>query len=426
MFPELREKGERARQAARRLAALDTSTKNNGLKAIADMIMEREPEILSANDHDIDAGQEAGLNESYLDRLLLTVHRLEGIAQDVLAVASLPDPVGETFDARSLPNGLRISKRRVPVGVIGVIYESRPNVTVDISALCLKSGNAVVLRGGKEAVHTNRALAEAIAEACQKSGIHEGAIQLIQTQDRSLVKEILTANQYIDMIIPRGGAGLHQFALQNATIPVITGGIGICHIYVDRNADPEKVIPIVHNAKVQRPTVCNALDTLLIHRDVAQDLLPKIADDLARSGVELRCEPRALQILMGHPSVRSAGPDDFDTEFLALVLALKVIDSVDEALDHIHQHSTHHSDAIITENYSTAMRFINEVDSAAVYVNASTRFTDGGQFGLGAEVAVSTQRLHARGPMSLKELTTYKWVVFGEGQVRESEGPAEK
>ncbi len=419
MFPELKEKGERARQAARRLAVLDAATKNNALKAIAETIMEREPEILSANDHDIDAGQEAGLSEAYLDRLLLTVHRLEGIAQDVLAVAGLPDPVGETFDARSLPNGLRISKRRVPVGVIGVIYESRPNVTVDISALCLKSGNAAILRGGKEAVNTNRALAGAIAEACKKSGVPEGAIQLFQSQDRALVKEILTANQYIDMIIPRGGAGLHKFALQNATIPVITGGIGVCHVYVDRNADPEKVIPIVHNAKVQRPTVCNALDTLLIHRDVAQDLLPKIAQDLAEAGVEMRCDQRALQILMGHPSVRSAGPDDFDTEFLSLVLAIKVVESIDEALDHIHQHSTQHSDAIITENYSTAMRFINEIDSAAVYVNASTRFTDGGQFGLGAEVAVSTQRLHARGPMGLKELTTYKWVVFGEGQIRE-------
>ena len=419
MFPELREKGERARQASRQLAILNTATKNKALKAIAETIMEREPEILSANDHDIDAGQEAGLSEAYLDRLLLTVHRLEGIAQDVHAVAGLPDPVGETFDARTLPNGLRISKRRVPVGVIGVIYESRPNVTVDISALCLKSGNVALLRGGREAVHTNRALAEAIAEACKKSNVPEGAIQLIQSQDRTLVKEMLTAPQYLDMIIPRGGADLHTFALENATIPVITGGIGVCHIYVDRNADPAKAIPIVHNSKVQRPTVCNALDTLLIHTDVAQDLLPKIADDLAEVGVEMRCDPRALKVLMGHPSVRSAGPDDFDTEFLSLVLAVKVVDNLDQAMDHIHKHSTHHSDAIITENYSQAMRFINEVDSAAVYVNASTRFTDGGQFGLGAEVAVSTQRLHARGPMSLKELTTYKWVVFGEGQVRE-------
>jgi glutamate-5-semialdehyde dehydrogenase len=419
MFPELKQKGERARRAARRLAVLDSTTKNRALKAIAETIMEREPEILSANDHDIDTGQEAGLSEALLDRLLLTVHRLEGMANDVLAIAAMADPVGETFDAYTLPNGLRVGKRRVPVGVIGVIYESRPNVTVDISALCLKSGNAAILRGGKEALNTNRALAAAVAEACQKSGVPDGAVQLMQSQDRALVREILTASQYIDIIIPRGGAGLHEFALKNATIPVITGGIGICHIYVDRSADPKKVIPIVHNSKVQRPTVCNALDTLLIHRDVAQDLLPKIADDLAAAGVELRCEPRALRTLMGHPAARTAGPRDFDTEFLSLVLAVKVVDSLDEALDHIYQHSTQHSDAILTEDYSQAMRFINEVDSAAVYVNASTRFTDGGQLGLGAEVAVSTQRLHARGPMGLKELTTYKWVVFGDGQVRE-------
>ncbi len=419
MFAELKDKGERARHASRRLATLNTTVKNKALKAIAETLMEQEPAILSANDHDVDAAQEAGLSEPMLDRLLLTVHRLEAIANDVLAVAALPDPVGEMFEAQTLPNGLRIAKRRVPVGVIGVVYESRPNVTVDISALCLKSGNAAILRGGKEATHTNHALAEAITAGCERSGIPQGAIQLIQSPDRALVKEILTASQYIDMIIPRGGASLHQFALDNATIPVITGGIGICHTYVDQGADPAKVIPIVHNAKVQRPTVCNALDTVLIHRDVAQDLLPKIADDLARAGVELRCEPRALEILIGHPAARSAGPNDFDTEFLSLVLAVKVVDSLDEAIEHIYRHSTRHSDAIITEDYSHAMRFVDEVDSAAVYVNASTRFTDGGQFGLGAEVAVSTQRLHARGPMGLKELTTYKWVVFGDGQVRE-------
>jgi glutamate-5-semialdehyde dehydrogenase len=419
MFAELKDKGERARHASRRLATLNTTVKNKALKAIAETLMEQEPAILSANDHDVDAGQEAGLSEPMLDRLLLTVHRLEAIANDVLTVAALPDPVGEMFEAQTLPNGLRIAKRRVPVGVIGVIYESRPNVTVDISALCLKSGNAAILRGGKEAAHTNHALAEAITTGCERVDIPQGAIQLIQSPDRALVKEILTASRYIDMIIPRGGASLHQFALDNATIPVITGGIGICHTYVDQSADPAKVVPIIHNAKVQRPTVCNALDTVLIHRDVAADLLPKIADDLARVGVELRCEPRALEVLIGHPAARSAGPNDFDTEFLSLVLAIRVVDSLDEAIEHIYRHSTHHSDAIITEDYSHAMRFVDEVDSAAVYVNASTRFTDGGQFGLGAEVAVSTQRLHARGPMGLKELTTYKWVVFGDGQVRE-------
>jgi glutamate-5-semialdehyde dehydrogenase len=306
----------------------------------------------------------------------------------------------------------------VPIGVIGVIYESRPNVTADVAALCLKSGNAAILRGGTEAVHSNRALADAISVGCEKAGVSPDAVQLVKAQDRALVKDMLTAHRYIDMIIPRGGPGLHQFALENATIPVISGGTGICHVYVDESADPQKALPIVFNAKVQRPTVCNALDVLLIHDAVAGDLLPKIADDLARAEVALRCDPRALAILQGHPRASAAGPDDFYTEFLSLVLAVRVVESLDEALDHISQHSTQHSDAIVTEDYSNAMRFVDEVDSAAVYVNASTRFTDGGEFGLGAEVAVSTQRLHARGPMALRELTTYKWVVLGDGQVR--------
>lgn len=418
MSPEMKELGERARQVARRLRTLGTDTKNKALEAISSTILERQADILHANAQDIENGKAAGLSAPLLERLQLNESRLAGIAKDVLAVAALPDPVGETFEARVLPNGLRVSKRRVPIGVIGAIYESRPNVTVDIASLCLKSGNAAILRGGSEATHSNRALAEAVATGCEKAGVPRDAIQLVRSQDRALVKEMLTANQYIDMIIPRGGASLHEFALKNATIPVITGGIGICHIYVDETADPQKVTPIIYNAKVQRPTVCNALDTLLIHSSVAGDLLPVIAAELARAQVELRCDPRAYAILRDHPLARPAGPDDFDTEFLALVLAIKVVDSLDEALEHIHRHSTGHSDAILTENYSHAMRFIDEVDSAAVYVNASTRFTDGGQFGLGAEVAISTQRLHARGPMALRELTTYKWVILGDGQVR--------
>jgi glutamate-5-semialdehyde dehydrogenase len=418
MFEELEKLGERARQVSRRLRTLNTDVKNDALSAIAETILERRADILSANEKDLEAGRAAGQNEHLLERLLLNDARLEGISSDVRSVAGLPDPVGESFDARTLPNGLRISKRRVPIGVIGVIYESRPNVTVDIAALCLKSGNAAILRGGKEAVHSNRALAGAISAGCKKAGVLGEAVQLVQTQDRALVKDMLTANEYIDMIIPRGGPGLHRFAIENATIPVITGGLGICHVYVDEGADPDKVLPIVYNAKVQRPTVCNALDVLLIHDGVANKLLPKIADDLARAKVELRCDPRALEILQDHPLARAAAPADFDTEFLSLVLAVRVVDSLDQALDHIHQHSTQHSDGIITENYSHAMRFVDEVDSAAVYVNASTRFTDGGQFGLGAEVAISTQRLHARGPMALRELTTFKWVILGDGQVR--------
>jgi glutamate-5-semialdehyde dehydrogenase len=418
MFTELEKLGKRARQVARLLRTLDTNVKNNALLAIAETVLESEFDILSANSKDIEAGQAAGLDEHMLERLLLTESRIESIADGVRSVAALPDPVGESFDARTLPNGLRISKRRVPIGVIGVIYESRPNVTVDIAALCLKSGNAAILRGGKEAVHSNRALADTVSAGCEKAGVPGDAVQLVETQDRALVKDMLTAHQYIDMIIPRGGPGLHAFALENATIPVITGGMGICHIYVDESADPQKVLPIVYNAKVQRPTVCNALDVLLVHSAAASDLLSQIADDLARAEVTLRCGPRALAILRGHPLVSAAGPDDFDTEFLSLVLAVRVVDSLEEALDHIGQHSTQHSEAIITEDYSNAMRFLDVVDSAAVYVNASTRFTDGGEFGLGAEVAISTQRLHARGPMALRELTTYKWVILGDGQVR--------
>jgi glutamate-5-semialdehyde dehydrogenase len=418
VLDELGELGARARQAARRLRTLDTNTKNDGLRAIADVILERQSDILLANSRDIAAGQKDGLDEHLLERLLLTEARIESIAADVRSVAALPDPVGESLDARTLPNGLQVSKRRVPIGVIGVIYESRPNVTVDVSALCLKSGNAAILRGGKEAAHSNRALVDAISIGCEGVGVPGEVIQLVASQDRALVKDMLTASEYIDMIIPRGGSGLHKFARENATIPVITGGIGICHIYVDESANLDKAIPIVHNAKVQRPTVCNALDVLLVHSAVADDLLPRIADDLARAEVELRCGPRALAILRDRSRVSAAGPQDFDTEFLSLVLAVQVVDSLDEALEHVHQHSTQHSDAILTENYGNAMRFVDEVDSAAVYVNASTRFTDGAQLGLGAEVAISTQRLHARGPMALRELTTYKWVVLGDGQVR--------
>jgi len=418
MSDEIELKGKAARRAALRLAILDTETKNHALRGIAEQLIARQDAILEANARDVAAGRTAGLSEAMIDRLLITPQRLQAIAQDVLAVVTLPDPVGEVFDGTTLPNGLQVAKRRVPIGVIGVIYESRPNVTVDVSVLCLKSGNAVILRGGKEAAHTNAVLTHVIVEACCAHSIPDGAVQIIESQDRALVLEMLRAHQYIDMIIPRGGAGLHEFARQNATIPVITGGVGICHIYVDKTADFNKALSIIHNAKTQRPTVCNALDTLLVHRDIAATFLPQLADMFAAAKVELRCEQRAMAMLEGHPAVHPATPADFDTEFLSLVLAVKVVDGLDEALEHIHAHSTHHSDAILTEDYSAAMRFANEVDSAVVYVNASTRFTDGGQLGLGAEVAVSTQRLHARGPMGLRELTTYKWVIFGSGQVR--------
>jgi glutamate-5-semialdehyde dehydrogenase len=418
MNDELIVKGKAAKEAARSLATLDSAAKDEALRIVAETIMEQEPMILAANDRDIEAGRANGLSEALLDRLLLTASRLESIANDVVSIINLPDPVGEEFDSRRLPNGLRVCKRRIPIGIIGVIYESRPNVTIDISALCLKSGNTAILRGGKESAHSNRALAEAVQAGCKAAGLPVASVQLIESTDRALVKEMLRAHGLIDMIIPRGGAALHQFAIENATVPVITGGIGICHLYVDAAADLTKVVPIAVNAKVQRPSVCNALDTLLVHQAVASQILPRVADAWAEHKVEIRCEPQALAILEDHPAAKQAGPEDFDTEFLSLVAAIKVIDNIDQAVDHIYNHSTGHTEAIITEDYTAAMRFVNEVNSAAVLVNASTRFNDGGQFGLGAEVAISTQPLHARGPMGLQELTTYKWVVFGNGQVR--------
>jgi glutamate-5-semialdehyde dehydrogenase len=418
MNQELEIKGKAAQQASRILATLDTATKDKALSIISETIMDHEPHILEANDKDLEAGRAAGLSEALLDRLLLTAQRLENIANDVKAIVNLPDPVGEDFDSRRLPNGLQISKRRIPIGVVGVIYESRPNVTIDISTLCLKSGNAAILRGGKESAHSNQALAKAVQLGCSAAGLPAASAQLIESTDRELVKEMLRANGLIDMIIPRGGAALHQFAIDNASVPVITGGIGICHVYVDAAADLTKVAPIVVNAKVQRPSVCNAMDTLLVHHAVAPQILPLVAEALTEHNVELRCEPQALAILEDHPAAVPMGADDFDTEFMSLIAAVKVVESVDEAIDHIFAHGSGHTEAIITEDYTNAMRFTNEINASAVMVNASTRFNDGGQFGLGAEVAVSTQPLHARGPMGLKELTTYKWIVMGSGQIR--------
>jgi len=359
MNSELQRKGKAAKEAARTLAKLDTATKDRALAVIADTIMEQEPNILAANDKDIEAGRENGLSEALLDRLLLTAPRLSKIAADVKSIINLPDPVGITFESRRLPNGLQLSKRRIPLGVVGVIYESRPNVTIDISALCLKSGNAAILRGGKESIHSNRALAEAVQLGCQTAGLPAAAAQLIESPDRALVKEMLRANGLIDMIIPRGGASLHQFAIENATVPVITGGMGICHLYIDSAADLTKVIPIAVNAKVQRPSVCNALDTLLVHHAVAQQILPRVADALAEHGVELHCDARSLEILQDREGIKAATPEDFDTEFMSLVAAIKVVDSMDEAMDHIYLNSQNHTDAIVTEDYSKAMRFVD-------------------------------------------------------------------
>ncbi|MBN1640763.1 MAG: glutamate-5-semialdehyde dehydrogenase [Anaerolineae bacterium] len=421
----LEEMGARAKQARRALGTLLSTSKDAILHAMADALLEGgwQRRILEANALDIAAAQAAGLGEALIDRLRLTPARLAGMAQGARDVAALPDPVGETFDMRRLPNGLHVGKRRTPIGVIGVIYEARPNVTIDIAALCLKTGNAVILRGGKETLHSNRALVELLTEVYAQAGLPSGALQWISSPDRALVMEMLRLDAYIDMIIPRGGAGLHRLAREHATIPVITGGIGVCHLYVEPSARLDRAVEIIYNAKVQRPSVCNALDTVLVHRDVAAALLPPMAARLSEAGVEIRCDPASLAVLEAAPGASGwrlvpAGEGDYGTEFLALILSVKVVEGMEEALAHIDRYGTGHSDGILTEDYAHAHTFVDVVDSSTVYVNASTRFTDGAQFGLGAEVAISTQRLHARGPMGLRELTTYKWVVFGQGQVR--------
>ncbi|MFC1970276.1 glutamate-5-semialdehyde dehydrogenase [Chloroflexota bacterium] len=417
---ELEEKGKAAKAASRKLAFLSTETKNKALVNIAEALVDKKDEILAANKIDYEEAKASGMGEAMLDRLMLSPSRLEGIAQDTKTVAALPDPVGEVFDMRTLPNGLQISKRRVPLGVIGAIYESRPNVTIDISSLCLKSGNAVILRGGREAINSNTALARVAQEVCQQAGVPQGAIQLIESTERALVNHMLQMKGIIDLIIPRGGAALIKLVSENAAMPVLTGGIGVCHTYVDKSADLNKAIAIAYNAKVQRPTVCNALDCLLVHSQVAPAYLPSIAKEWARAGVEMHCDERALAILKPVPSLKlvPAADEDWGREFLSLKAAIKVVDSLDEALEHIERYGSGHSEAIVTEDYSAVMRFLNEVDAACVYANASTRFTDGGQFGLGAEIGISTQKFHARGPMALKELTSYKWIILGSGQVR--------
>lgn len=409
--------GKQAKTAAVALARATTETKNRALLAIADALEANAETILEANRLDLDAGRANNTSAALLDRMDLQ-KRLSGIAADVRTVAALPDPVGKVYDARTLPNGLQVSRRRTPIGVLGVIYEARPNVTVDVAALSLKSGNAVILRGGKETLNSNLALVRVIREAAVSAGIPAEAFQYIESTDRAYILQMLKLHDYIDMIIPRGGAALHQLCRENSTIPVMTGGLGICHLYVDETADLDDALNIIHNAKTQRPSVCNALDTVLVHQKIAADFLPRVVEHLGAAGVEFKAEPRALAALNGSDRVSPAGADDFDTEWMALILGLKVVDSVDEAIEHIAQHSTQHSDGILTQNMEQAAYFINEVDSAAVFVNASTRFNDGSALGLGAEIAVSTQKLHARGPMALEELTTYKWVVIGEGHVR--------
>ena len=412
--------GQAAQKAARKLARLPTEDKNAVLMNLVDLLRSDQEDVLEANRADYEEAESEGLEESLLDRLLLTSDRLNGTADEIQRVAELPDPIGEVIETSSLPNGLTTSRRRVPLGVVGSIYESRPNVTIDIFGLCLKSGNACILRGGKETIRSNTALVTVLRKALTKAGVTTDVVQFVDNPDRVLVDAMLKMDGYIDLLVPRGGASLVKFVAGNATMPAVTGGIGVCHTYVDRSADLEMAAEIVHNAKVRRPSICNALDTLLIHSEVAVNGLPIIAKALSASGVELRCDNRALSILGPHSSEVAipANEDDWGREFLSLTAAVKVVDSFNDALEHIETYGSGHSEAIVTEDKLAATRFLDEVDAAAVYVNASTQFTDGGQFGLGAEVGISTQKFHARGPMGLKELTSYKWVVVGKGQVR--------
>ena len=415
------QQGQAAQSAAISLARATAQVRNHALHNIA-AALESEPDaVLSANAADYHDAQAAGINAAFLDRLLLTPERLQGMAADIRSVAAQPDPVGELIESSQMDNGIQLEKRRVPLGVIASIYESRPNVTTDIVALALKSGNACLLRGGKETLRSNTALVDLIHRAIGEAGLPAAAVQFVNNTDRALVDVLLGMKDCINLLVPRGSSDLINFVARKATMPVLTGGVGVCHTYVDRDADDNMAAAIVFNAKVQRPTVCNALDTVLVHSEAAARCLPAIAERLHDAGVEMRCDHRALTILgpaANQLNTIPANEDDWGQEFLDLIAAVKVVDSLDDALAHIDAYGSGHSEAIITDDHAAAQRFLNEVDAAAVMHNASTRFTDGSQFGLGAEVGISTQKFHARGPLGLRELTSYKWLVRGQGQIR--------
>ncbi|MBE3572527.1 MAG: glutamate-5-semialdehyde dehydrogenase [Moorella humiferrea] len=413
---EIEAKGRQAREAARVLANLNTAVKNQALLAMARALEEEQEFILKANARDMEAGREKGLSRALLDRLLLNEKRIKDMAAGLRELVALPDPVGEVTAMWTRPNGLQIGRMRVPLGVIGIIYEARPNVTVDAAGLCLKTGNAVILRGGSEAFHSNMALTRVISRAATAAGIPDGAIQLIETTDREAVNLLLRANEYLDVLIPRGGAGLIRTVVEKATVPVIETGVGNCHVYVDAEADLAMAQNIVINAKTQRPAVCNAMETLLVHEGIAAAFLPPLAAALKEKGVVLRGCERTRELV---PWAEAATEEDWATEYLDLILAVRVVDGLEAALEHIHTYGTKHSEAIVTNNYHTAREFLARVDAAAVYVNASTRFTDGYEFGFGAEIGISTQKLHARGPMGPEQLTTFKYIIFGSGQIRQ-------
>ncbi|MCX8727110.1 glutamate-5-semialdehyde dehydrogenase [Gilliamella sp. B2838] len=416
----LQQMGKDAKQASYQLSQCPTAIKNKVLSSIADLLEKNSTIILNANKKDIEVAKQQELSEALLDRLLLTPERLASIANDVRKVELLTDPIGQVIDGSTLENGLKLQRHRVPLGVIGVIYEARPNVTIDIAALCLKTGNATILRGGKETIHTNTAIIAILQQALEQVGLPKTAIQFIDNPDRKYINELLKLDRYVDMIIPRGGSALHKLCREHSTIPVITGGIGVCHMFMDESMDFDCAFPIIINAKTQRPSTCNTLETLLVHTNIADTFLPKLSQIMADNNVILHADADAFKILeTGVANVFPVEDAELRQEWLSKDLNIVIVDSLTMAVEHIREYGSGHSEAILTRDLANAEQFVNLVDAAAVYVNASTRFTDGGQFGLGAEVAVSTQKLHARGPMGLEALTTYKWIAFGDDLIRQ-------
>ena len=411
----LLDQGRQAKKASRQLAVAPTTVKDQALLDMADALEAGSREIIAANRLDLEQGEKQGLTAALLERLMLDEKRIKDMAQGLREIAALPDPIGEVLGISKRPNGLDVGRVRTPIGVIGIIYESRPNVTADAAALCVKAGNSILLRGGEEALNSNRVIARIIADAAVRAGLPDGAIQLVDSEDREAAVIMMKMNDYLDVLIPRGGKGLKKAVLENASVPVIMTGMGNCHVYVDQYADLDKALPIILNAKVQRPSVCNAAETLLVHEQVADEFLPKAIAELQQAGVEIHGCQRTQQIVADIVAAQEA---DWDEEYLDLILAVKIVDSLEEAIDHINTHGTGHSEAIISENYSQVRHFLASVDAAAVYANASTRFTDGNVFGFGAEIGISTQKLHARGPMGLPELTTTKFIIYGDGHIR--------
>ena len=415
----MEEIGKKAKEASKKLLTTDTKIKNKALMMIAEELINKKEEIKKVNKIDLEKGKENGLSSALLDRLELTDSRIEAMAHGLKEIAAFTDPIGEILTGWKHKNGMTIAKKRVPLGVIGIIYEPRPNVTVDSAGLAIKSSNAVILRGSANAINSNIYLSRLFNKTGIKVGLPENTVQLIENTDRELVNEMVKMNRYIDVLIPRGGKGLKKFIIENATIPVIETGAGVCHVFVDESAKTANALSIIRNAKIQRPSTCNSIETVLIHKNIAVKILPDLTDMLLKDGVELRYSKEALEIVNNRNDVKLANEEDFGAEYLDMIMSLKLVNDIDEAIEYINSHSTHHSDSIITEVIDNAEKFLNEVDSAAVYLNASTRFSDGGEFGYGGEIGISTQKLHARGPMGVRELTTTKYIIRGNGQIRE-------